>query len=162
LPDKIPSSDAGTVSALAGLARGRRAPGALFISAGVLTLGAYGFVATFQPDPHFGRILAAYRIFVADSLALGCRGRQVPAGPLRTRRSRRAGPNTTVTRVAKPGWAGPVPITGGQGGRPQAEPARVERVEQPGAEREGQQSTHRFAPVALPITTVKVGLVRRA
>ena len=35
-------------------------------------LGAYGFVATFQPDPHFGRVLAAYGgIFVAGSLAWG-------------------------------------------------------------------------------------------
>jgi drug/metabolite transporter superfamily protein YnfA len=34
--------------------------------------GAYGFVATFQPDPHFGRILAAYGgFFVAGSLAWG-------------------------------------------------------------------------------------------
>jgi drug/metabolite transporter superfamily protein YnfA len=35
-------------------------------------LGVYGFVATFQPDAHFGRILAAYGgIFVAGSLAWG-------------------------------------------------------------------------------------------
>lgn len=46
--------------------------GLLFIGAGVLALGAYGFVATLQPDPHFGRILAAYGgIFVAGSLAWG-------------------------------------------------------------------------------------------
>jgi small multidrug resistance family-3 protein len=46
--------------------------GVLFAGAGVLALGAYGFVATFQPDPHFGRILAAYGgIFVAGSLAWG-------------------------------------------------------------------------------------------
>ena len=33
---------------------------------------AYGFVATFQPDAHFGRILAAYGgVFVAGSLAWG-------------------------------------------------------------------------------------------
>jgi small multidrug resistance family-3 protein len=32
----------------------------------------YGFVATFQPDPNFGRILAAYGgVFVAGSLAWG-------------------------------------------------------------------------------------------
>lgn len=31
-----------------------------------------GFVATFQPDPHFGRIVAAYGgVFVAGSLAWG-------------------------------------------------------------------------------------------
>ena len=46
--------------------------GVLWIAGGVLALGAYGFVATFQPDPHFGRILAAYGgIFVAGSLAWG-------------------------------------------------------------------------------------------
>jgi small multidrug resistance family-3 protein len=46
--------------------------GLLWIGAGVLALGAYGFVATLQPDPHFGRILAAYGgIFVAGSLAWG-------------------------------------------------------------------------------------------
>ncbi|WP_412741899.1 YnfA family protein [Krasilnikovia sp. MM14-A1004] len=38
-------------------------------AAGVVALGAYGFVAAFQPDPHFGRILAAYGgVFVAGSL----------------------------------------------------------------------------------------------
>ncbi|MBM7786565.1 drug/metabolite transporter superfamily protein YnfA [Tenggerimyces flavus] len=38
----------------------------------MIALGAYGFVATFQPDPNFGRILAAYGgIFVAGSLAWG-------------------------------------------------------------------------------------------
>ncbi|HEY7483148.1 MAG TPA: YnfA family protein [Streptosporangiaceae bacterium] len=46
--------------------------GMLFVGLGVLALSAYGFVATFQPDPHFGRILAAYGgIFVAGSLAWG-------------------------------------------------------------------------------------------
>ncbi|MBH1935024.1 YnfA family protein [Streptomyces sp. AV19] len=40
--------------------------------AGVVALGAYGFVATLQPDAHFGRILAAYGgVFVAGSLAWG-------------------------------------------------------------------------------------------
>ncbi len=39
---------------------------------GGLALFAYGFVAAFQPDPHFGRILAAYGgVFVAGSLAWG-------------------------------------------------------------------------------------------
>jgi small multidrug resistance family-3 protein len=43
-----------------------------WIGAGVLALGAYGFVATFQPDPNFGRVLAAYGgIFVAGSLLWG-------------------------------------------------------------------------------------------
>jgi small multidrug resistance family-3 protein len=46
--------------------------GLLFVGAGVLALGAYGFVATLQPDPHFGRILAAYGgVFVAGSLVWG-------------------------------------------------------------------------------------------
>lgn len=46
--------------------------GVAFIGAGVAALGAYGFVATQQSDPHFGRILAAYGgIFVAGSLAWG-------------------------------------------------------------------------------------------
>jgi small multidrug resistance family-3 protein len=46
--------------------------GLLWIAAGIVALGAYGFVATFQPDPNFGRILAAYGgIFVAGSLAWG-------------------------------------------------------------------------------------------
>ena len=44
--------------------------GLLWVAAGVIALGAYGFVATFQPDPNFGRILAAYGgVFVAGSLA---------------------------------------------------------------------------------------------
>jgi small multidrug resistance family-3 protein len=43
-----------------------------FVGAGILALGLYGLVATFQPDPHFGRILAAYGgVFVAGSLAWG-------------------------------------------------------------------------------------------
>ncbi|WP_328999380.1 YnfA family protein [Kribbella sp. NBC_00709] len=43
--------------------------GLLWIAGGIVALGAYGFVATFQPDPNFGRILAAYGgIFVAGSL----------------------------------------------------------------------------------------------
>nr|WP_202919183.1 YnfA family protein [Saccharothrix deserti] len=46
--------------------------GLLWIGAGVLSLGLYGFVATLQPDAHFGRILAAYGgVFVAGSLAWG-------------------------------------------------------------------------------------------
>ena len=43
-----------------------------FAVAGVVALGLYGFVATAQPDPHFGRILAAYGgVFVAGSLVWG-------------------------------------------------------------------------------------------
>jgi small multidrug resistance family-3 protein len=46
--------------------------GIAWIGAGIATLGAYGFVATLQPDANFGRILAAYGgIFVAGSLAWG-------------------------------------------------------------------------------------------
>ncbi|MEU9666664.1 YnfA family protein [Streptomyces bobili] len=46
--------------------------GRLWIGAGVMALGAYGFVATLQPDAHFGRILAAYGgVFVAGSLVWG-------------------------------------------------------------------------------------------
>ena len=46
--------------------------GLLWIGAGVIALGAYGFVATLQPDAHFGRILAGYGgVFVAGSLAWG-------------------------------------------------------------------------------------------
>ncbi|WP_030154485.1 YnfA family protein [Glycomyces sp. NRRL B-16210] len=46
--------------------------GVLWIAAGIMALGAYGFVATLQPDANFGRILAAYGgVFVAGSLAWG-------------------------------------------------------------------------------------------
>lgn len=46
--------------------------GIVWIAGGIVALGAYGFVATFQPDANFGRILAAYGgIFVAGSLAWG-------------------------------------------------------------------------------------------
>jgi small multidrug resistance family-3 protein len=46
--------------------------GWFWVGAGIVALGAYGFVATLQPDAHFGRILAAYGgVFVAASLAWG-------------------------------------------------------------------------------------------
>lgn len=46
--------------------------GWLFVGAGVVALGAYGFVAAFQPDANFGRVLAAYGgVFVAGSLLWG-------------------------------------------------------------------------------------------
>ncbi|MEV0002760.1 YnfA family protein [Micromonospora sp. NPDC050980] len=46
--------------------------GLLWIAGGIVALGVYGFVATLQPDPNFGRILAAYGgVFVAGSLAWG-------------------------------------------------------------------------------------------
>jgi small multidrug resistance family-3 protein len=50
----------------------RESKGLAWIGGGVIALGIYGFVATLQPDPHFGRILAAYGgVFVAGSLAWG-------------------------------------------------------------------------------------------
>lgn len=46
--------------------------GWIWIGSGMLALGAYGFVATLQPEANFGRILAAYGgVFVAGSLAWG-------------------------------------------------------------------------------------------
>jgi small multidrug resistance family-3 protein len=46
--------------------------GWLWAGLGVIALGIYGFVATMQPDAHFGRILAAYGgVFVAGSLLWG-------------------------------------------------------------------------------------------
>lgn len=50
----------------------REHKGLLWIGAGVIALGLYGFAATFQAAPHFGRVLAAYGgVFVAGSLAWG-------------------------------------------------------------------------------------------
>jgi small multidrug resistance family-3 protein len=50
----------------------REQRGLLWVGLGVLALGAYGFVATLQPEAHFGRVLAAYGgVFVAGSLAWG-------------------------------------------------------------------------------------------
>ena len=50
----------------------RESRGLWWIAAGLVALGAYGFVATLQPDPNFGRILAAYGgVFVAGSLVWG-------------------------------------------------------------------------------------------
>lgn len=46
--------------------------GLLFVGAGIMGLAAYGFVATFQSDPNFGRVLAAYGgVFVVGSLVWG-------------------------------------------------------------------------------------------
>jgi small multidrug resistance family-3 protein len=46
--------------------------GAWWIVGGIVTLGAYGLVVTFQPSSDFGRILAAYGgVFIAASLAWG-------------------------------------------------------------------------------------------
>lgn len=50
----------------------REKKGLIWIGVGVIALGLYGFVATFQPSPHFGRILAAYGgVFVVGSLLWG-------------------------------------------------------------------------------------------
>jgi small multidrug resistance family-3 protein len=50
----------------------REQRGLLWVGAGFISLGLYGLVATFQPDAHFGRILAAYGgVFVAGSLVWG-------------------------------------------------------------------------------------------
>ncbi len=50
----------------------RENKGWIWVGAGAVALGLYGFVATFQPEAHFGRILAAYGgVFVAGSLAWG-------------------------------------------------------------------------------------------
>lgn len=46
--------------------------GALVVALGILALGIYGVVATFQPDANFGRVLAAYGgVFIVGSLAWG-------------------------------------------------------------------------------------------
>ena len=57
--------------------------GWVWIGFGLIALGTYGFVATLQPDAHFGRILAAYGGGVRGRLAaVGDGGRRLPAGPL--------------------------------------------------------------------------------
>lgn len=46
--------------------------GWVWVGLGVVVLGLYGAVATFQPDGHFGRVLAAYGgIFVVGSILWG-------------------------------------------------------------------------------------------
>lgn len=46
--------------------------GWVWVGLGVVVLGLYGAVATFQPDGHFGRVLAAYGgIFVVGSIVWG-------------------------------------------------------------------------------------------
>ena len=50
----------------------REHKGWIWVGAGVIALGIYGFVATLQPDANFGRILAAYGgVFVVGSLVWG-------------------------------------------------------------------------------------------
>jgi small multidrug resistance family-3 protein len=46
--------------------------GLLFALAGAVALIGYGVVAALQPEPHFGRVLAAYGgVFIAGSLLWG-------------------------------------------------------------------------------------------
>ncbi len=46
--------------------------GALLVVIGVLALGLYGIVASFQPSNEFGRVLAAYGgVFVVGSILWG-------------------------------------------------------------------------------------------
>lgn len=46
--------------------------GAVFVALGVIALGLYGVVATFQPSNEFGRVLAAYGgVFIIGSIAWG-------------------------------------------------------------------------------------------
>jgi small multidrug resistance family-3 protein len=46
--------------------------GALLVVLGVIALGLYGVVATFQPSHEFGRVLAAYGgVFIVGSLVWG-------------------------------------------------------------------------------------------
>ncbi|MFH8576576.1 YnfA family protein [Streptomyces zaomyceticus] len=50
----------------------REHKGWIWIGAGVIALGLYGVVATFQSDDNFGRILAAYGgIFAVGTIAWG-------------------------------------------------------------------------------------------
>ena len=50
----------------------RENKGLVWMGAGVIALGLYGFIVTLQPDANFGRILAAYGgLFIAGSLAWG-------------------------------------------------------------------------------------------
>lgn len=46
--------------------------GPLLVVLGILVLGLYGIVATFQPSNEFGRVLAAYGgVFIVGSIAWG-------------------------------------------------------------------------------------------
>jgi len=50
----------------------REERGLAWVGAGIVALAGYGFVATFQSDPNFGRVLAAYGgVFVVGSLLWG-------------------------------------------------------------------------------------------
>ncbi|MEI4270839.1 YnfA family protein [Klenkia sp. LSe6-5] len=50
----------------------REQRGWLWVGAGVVALGLYGFAAALQPSAEFGRVLAAYGgVFIAGSLLWG-------------------------------------------------------------------------------------------
>ena len=50
----------------------REGRGGWLVAAGVVSLGLYGVVATFQPETEFGRIFAAYGgVFIVGSIAWG-------------------------------------------------------------------------------------------
>jgi YnfA/UPF0060 family uncharacterized protein len=77
------------------------------VGLGVVALRVYGFVATLQPDAHFGRILAASGdVFVAGSLAAkagpfqrgSVRGQRWPVGD---RLARRAMPDRMAAAVTR-------------------------------------------------------------
>jgi len=49
----------------------REQRGLLFVGAGVVALGVYGFVATLQPDANFGRILTSATLEIDESALTG-------------------------------------------------------------------------------------------
>ena len=50
----------------------RENKGLVWMGAGVIALGLYGFIVTLQPDANFGRVLAAYGgVFIVGSLLWG-------------------------------------------------------------------------------------------
>ena len=60
--------------------------GWIWMGAGVIALGAYGFIATLQPDANFGRILAAYGGSSSPDHCLGHGSRRIPPRPMRRHR----------------------------------------------------------------------------
>jgi hypothetical protein len=60
--------------------------GWIWIGAGIVALGAYGFVATLKPDAHFGCILAAYGGVFRRIAGLGHGPGRLPARPLPSHR----------------------------------------------------------------------------
>ncbi len=50
----------------------REHAGVAWVAAGAIALGAYGLIATLQPDANFARVFAAYGgVFIAGSIAWG-------------------------------------------------------------------------------------------